>query len=309
MLTSLPTRPRYDEQLETYADALLREPARAPWIVHELAIQLRREKLNLQPAEWHTRIAQMRRHRLCALLHEDPLSHRAFSQPRGYQGDAELLDMIYSESYNGLCTDPSPLGREIFAYTIRCQAPEAVRRRKDLLATRLEMVCAENPRADILSVACGHLREVRDAKCMWARCGGRMVGLDQDPISVGEVRNSLGGIGVEGVCGTIRALFGGPLSRQRFDFIYSSGLYDYLDEPMARRLTERMLGMLTSNGRLLIANYAPGIADVGYMECFMGWTLVYRSPAQMMELLPQHSRGRASTSIIANGAVVVLELR
>lgn len=46
---------------------------------------------------------------------------------RGYQGDAELLDIIYSRDYRGCVTAPvTLLGAAIFDYTIRCHAPSAV---------------------------------------------------------------------------------------------------------------------------------------------------------------------------------------
>ena len=38
------------------------------------------------------------------LLHQDPLSARAYARPRGYQGDAELLDMIYTGDYRPFCS-------------------------------------------------------------------------------------------------------------------------------------------------------------------------------------------------------------
>ena len=35
--------------------------------------------------------------------------------------------------------------------------------------------------------------------------------------------------------------------------------------------------MLKENGRLLIANFMPSNPDMGYMEAFMGWELLYRT--------------------------------
>jgi hypothetical protein len=34
-------------------------------------------------------------HPVCRLLHQDPLTYRAFSKPRGYAGDAVMMDYIY----------------------------------------------------------------------------------------------------------------------------------------------------------------------------------------------------------------------
>ncbi len=70
----------------------------------------------------------------------------------------------------------------------------------------------------------------------------------------------------------------------RFDLIYSAGLYDYLSEPIARRLTQRLLGMLRSKGRLLIANFLPGGSGRGYQELFMDWPLIVRDAAELQAL-------------------------
>ncbi len=66
--------------------------------------------------------------------------------------------------------------------------------------------------------------------------------------------------------------------------IYSAGLYDYLPNGLARRLTRRLLQMLRPGGRLLVANFVPGGTGRGYMELFMDWSLILRNEAAMRAL-------------------------
>lgn len=41
----------------------------------------------------------------------------------------------------------------------------------------------------------------------------------------------------------------------------------------------------TAEGKLLIANFAPGIPDRGYMEAMMSWWLLYRNEEDMQALV------------------------
>jgi hypothetical protein len=56
-------------------------------------------------------------------------------------------------------------------------------------------------------------------------------------------------------------------------------------------LTRHLFSLLAPGGTLLIGNYVPGIFEAGYMEAFMRWHLVYRSPLELTRLcdvLPQN---------------------
>ena len=163
-----------------------------------LVSDLRALKREQAPREWNATVEECRTHSLRMLLHQDPLSARAYARPRGYQGDAELLDMIYTGDYRPFCSVPvTQLGDAIFRYTIQCKAPKAVRIRRDFLVTQIDEVCESIPSAHILSVACGHLREAEFSDSMQNLAFGRFVGLDQDPDSLKVVTQTCGALGVE----------------------------------------------------------------------------------------------------------------
>ena len=42
--------------------------------------------------------------------------------------------------------------------------------------------------------------------------------------------------------------------------------------------------MLGPGGRLLIANFTPATHDAAFMETFMDWRLIYRTPAEVRAL-------------------------
>jgi cyclopropane fatty-acyl-phospholipid synthase-like methyltransferase len=77
-----------------------------------------------------------------------------------------------------------------------------------------------------------------------------------------------------------------------FDFVYSAGLYDYLDQRLATRLTAKLFDYLRPEGRLLLANFHTNNHGTGFMEAFMDWWLIYRTDEQMLsvanEIHPAH---------------------
>lgn len=253
-----------------------------PGGIIDLCTTLCSARSQMNGAEWKGFVKRAREHPLCALLHKDPLTLRAFMQPRGYQGDAELLDLIYSKNPLSIGMDaPTGLGEKLFAHTIECGAPVAVRNRRKLLVTKMKEIGASTNRPDVLSVACGHMREIADILTELPSVLGTVVGLDQDERSLEVVRHELGNHGVEAIKGSVRQLLSGPLTTRRFDFIYSAGLFDYLEDRLCQALAASLFRMLKPGGTLLLANYLAGTPDVAYMEIYMDWWLRYRSSAEI----------------------------
>src|SRR5215210_1964384 len=56
-------------------------------------------------------------HPIREAAHDDPLTRRAFRKPRGYAGDAVVLDMIYYPDRVDL-SNVSVLGRHFFHFTV-----------------------------------------------------------------------------------------------------------------------------------------------------------------------------------------------
>ena len=70
--------------------------------------------------------------------------------------------------------------------------------------------------------------------------------------------------------------------------------------------------MLRTTGRLLIGNFTPSAKDVGYMEVYMGWYLLYRDDRDIRHLArPIPISEMADIEIVrdSTGAVIYLDLR
>ena len=234
--------------------------------------------------EWQACIRQCREHRLLEMIHEDPFTGRAYKKPRGYAGDAELIDLIYGPEDRCAKPEASPLGLNIYQYTSAAPAAEGVRARRGFIADLIDGQAALKPGLDILAVAAGHLREAAMTAAVRRRRLGRFVALDADAVSLEEVQRSYGSYGVETVAAPFSQLITGRVALGQFDLVYTTGLYDYLNVSTGRRLVRTMFDMLKPGGQLVVANFMPGIRDVGYMEAFMDWRLIYRTRHDMTDL-------------------------
>src|SRR5215472_1831923 len=118
------------------------------------------ERRRNDPQSWPAYARSCLKHPVCELLYEDPFTHRAFAKPRGYAGDAVMMDYIYGlgEALQA-ANDSTPLGRAIFRYLGTQPASNAVRYRRRLLASLIDHV-SDRGSSSVLAIAAGHLREV-----------------------------------------------------------------------------------------------------------------------------------------------------
>ena len=231
---------------------------------------------------------EFRTHPVFHILQSDPYSNYSFRHPRGYPGDAVLMDFIYG----GGCSTPllnsaTALGRSLYAQCSRNPAFPAIQGRRDLFARYIEAACRNHASSRILSVACGHLREGGVLRQPDLPRPARFVALDQDSDSLDVVAAELSGSGVECLRESAIRLLSNHFHIGEFDLIYSAGLYDYLSDEFSTRLLQALVRRLASRGTLLVANMLPGIPACGYMEAVMDWWLIYRTPAEMAGMAKQ----------------------
>ncbi|MBM7113600.1 class I SAM-dependent methyltransferase [Archangium primigenium] len=231
--------------------------------------------------EWHVFcLESTRAHPLRELLHQCPYSRHSYERPRGYAGDADLIDYVYEPRLTGA----PPLGQAIYRFLFEQTGPQSVRERRLILAREIDTIAERVKQPKVLSIACGHLREAELSRAVAERRVGQFLAVDQDQASLDEVaRRHVGGV-VRPVCDTVRSIVLGRTVFEPQDLIYTAGLYDYLSQCTAQRLTQRLFHMLRPGGRLVIANFALSTPDAGYLEAFMDWWLVYRDEAEMRGL-------------------------
>jgi len=221
------------------------------------------------PGDWQAIGEEARRHPLHGLLLESPFTRRAYDKPRGYAGDAVLMDLIYGLAPAG--SELSPLGGMLYGCEFDSPCFQSVRTRRAMLAREID------------AVASGHMREVEWSRA--ARSGAvTLTALDQDCDSLGCIERDYHHYPVATLRATVGDLLRRSLRLKDIDLAYAAGLYDYLEDDLARALTASLFRMLAPGGRLLIANFTPATYDAAFMETFMDWRLIYRTPAQIRAL-------------------------
>lgn len=258
---------------------------------------MHRVKKSMRPADWRASASVIAAHPVSAYLLQDPFTNWSHRKPRGYSGDAGLLDFVYGHpAVNAEVAATTDLGRSIYETTRNAPSCAAVRERLQILASYVDAAAERVEGAEILAVAAGHLRESALSTAADKGLLKRWVALDQDPRSIAEIESC--GIGcVQAMPGSVRDVIARPQRYGTFDLVYSAGLYDYLDHKVAVKMTQKCLQMLKPGGTYLFANFADDMPDDGYMESFMRWELILRSRDDMRRVIEDSSGAEHQSEI------------
>ena len=247
------------------------------------------------------------------LLHQDPLTERAYFKPRGFPGDAVLLDLFYGEDgVRPYVDEATPLGQEIYKYTSAGMAATALRRRKEILAKMIDQASDTRSETHVMTIGCGHLREAALSQALQQRRIERFLAVDRDADCLRVVREKWGPFGVETAESTLNELIAAVPDLGTFNLVYAAGPYDLLPRPAAIRLTNALFEATRSGGLLLVTNFLEGIKDVGYMDAFMDWRIHHRDAAEMFALsggLPEDEIADRRTFAEETGGIVFLAVR
>jgi extracellular factor (EF) 3-hydroxypalmitic acid methyl ester biosynthesis protein len=255
----------------------------------------------LTPAEWQSAATAFAADRVHALLLSDPYTAGAFRKSRGYAGDADTLDFVYR--FREAPPDTTELGRRLLQITTDVPIACAVRARTRYLSDRIAAVRAAKPDAVIVSIACGHMRELEGLEPETVS-SGRIYGLDHDEQTLVRLTRLHAGA-VTPRNASVRQMLAQAESVPRADLIYASGLFDYLDDRVAGLLIRRLRARLLPQGSLLVTNLTARNDEIGYMEAMMDWWMVYRDEEGLRRLACDDS-GTFRTCSLMNDRVACL---
>lgn len=255
---------------------------------------------------------------LLPLLYACPIHRRAYEKPQGYAGDYRLMELYFVSAGDGL------FGRFLHSVTRGYTLCRAVVGREALMRRAIQEV-AERPSTEparILSLAAGPAVEMR----RWLE-GSPVVNrpvelilLDQDPDAHETAHRELtrllvdrhrGQLPVTVTClhFSVRQILK-PQSEEEqqvvdrvlpnLDLVYCAGLYDYLPDRVATRLTNTMYSRLRSGGRMLMGNLMEAPDTTWITEYVLDWPLTYRTHESMVSLASELEPAPLRTSIASD---------
>jgi extracellular factor (EF) 3-hydroxypalmitic acid methyl ester biosynthesis protein len=226
-----------------------------------------------------------------------PWMQRARLKPLGYPGDYEVMNQVYSHHFSGSTLFAKALN---LAFT-STPAAEAVRARKDLLKRQLsEFLDSAPPGKElrILSIAAGPAQEIFELLQEREDIANplEIVLFDQDKRALSYSYARLkrittsrwpGLVKLVHLHDSIKRLLRGAgvfADQGAFDVIYACGLFDYLQLLTSVSLSKNLYSLIAPGGRLYIGNMVPTNPSRWFMELHLDWYLVYREPAELLDL-------------------------
>jgi extracellular factor (EF) 3-hydroxypalmitic acid methyl ester biosynthesis protein len=229
------------------------------------------------------------RQKLQAIIYQAPFSNRVYNKPLGYAGDYEMMNIIYRSM---------PEGETLFAkclhnYWVQQPAAQAVRNRAQYIKGKIKEHLKENNDATaFLSVACGPAKEWQELiqeKIMYKNLKVHL--LDQDELALKHSQRHM-----KDLCNrfgvnidfnyhnkAIKNIIVRGLD-DKYDMIYSAGLFDYFSDPVAQIAATKLYDALKPGGKLIIGNFNVENPNSIVMDLALDWHLIYRSKADLERL-------------------------
>ena len=212
-----------------------------------------------------------------------PFACRLQDWPRGYPGDFETIEWLYTASNKAA---PGTLGWAIESYALTSAIAQQHRNKVAFQANCVRETMARKADCRVLSVACGSSPDIRSIvssispMASFVLCDG-----DQDALDFSRRQLSALGGRCRFVHGMVPRVLGRVIADGPFDLVFAGGLFDYLPDRLAVRSLEIMrTKLLAPGGRLVFTNIAAGNPFRVWIEYPANWTLIERSEEDVRRL-------------------------
>ncbi len=265
---------------------------------------------------------------LMPLLMACPIHRRAYEKPLGYAGDYRLMELYFSREFAGEGLFGKFLHSVAQNYTLgrTVVARERVMRQ----AVRAAADAPGEVPVRVLALAAGPAIELRKflEETGPLRRPVELILLDQDRgahetahryLTRILLERRIPAVTVKCVHSSVRQLLKPQTAEDvqivgetlaNLDLVYSTGLYDYLPDPVAARLTSLLYSRLRAGGRLLLGNLVETPDTTWLIDYVCGWTLLYRTEDTMLRLATglTPSPARAKIARDSTGRCLLLDV-
>jgi extracellular factor (EF) 3-hydroxypalmitic acid methyl ester biosynthesis protein len=244
---------------------------------------------NTSQNEWPEVCAIIREHDFIDIMKLDPLSCRAITKPRGYDGDAVLLDMIY-----GVATPPvtDAMGVLINHWSFNFPLATSTRARGGMMARIIENAIREGENPIIATIGAGHFRELTFGDPQVLK-HATYIGVDSDLVTleVADAYCAAQGFFFSPVHININDVIRHSAKRvmaaangRQIDVVMAAGLYDYLNPRISAMLTKSLFKALAPGGTLVIVNIVKDAPSLGVVEALSNWWMFDRDERELRDV-------------------------
>lgn len=260
---------------------------------------------------------------LLALVSPCPMHRRAYEKPLGYAGDYRMMMLMLQEGYKGKNIYSRFLHHvsKNYSFGKMVKKRELTIRRVIRGAVSSGATSKDHP-LRILSLACGPAVELQNLIREIDKIDSpvELILIDQDEETMQYCHEAVSReilkrgvdfaskVNLNCLHLSVRQLLQpkGTLERefirkniQGVDLIYSIGLYDYLPQSIAKKLTRTLYRNLRPGGQLWLGNLAECPDTTWMMEHVLAWHLEYRTHETMLALAkglnPEPAQQRVAT--------------
>lgn len=199
------------------------------------------------------------------------------SKPYGYAGDFMIIDKIYKEQ---ITEDDRFVKWDIFWN--KHSAAKAVRNRKDYFLQIMREKLAHQNKFRLLDVASGPARDLAELyqNNSYPQLHTVCVDADKTAIEYAQKLNQTHQHNIEFIHKNIFRF----TSTQRFDLVWSAGLFDYFNADIFVKLLRKFISWTAPGGEVIIGNFSPSNPSRNYMELIGDWFLQHRSEDELIQL-------------------------
>jgi extracellular factor (EF) 3-hydroxypalmitic acid methyl ester biosynthesis protein len=263
------------------------------------------------------------RRQLHPLLLSAPFMHRIYAKPLGYAGDYEMIDMIIRND----CEGGSLFAKLLHMFILDQTPARSVRNRVDYFVDRFveetSRVIRLGRDANFFSLGCGPAREVQSFLAKHPVSDRtRFTLLDFNEETLRHTSQCLEDVKrqfhrrtpVKLIKKTVHYLLKanskpGP-GELGYDFIYCSGLYDYLSDRVCKALNTYLYDQLRPGGLLTVTNFDPSNPIRQIQEHLFDWFLIYRDGTQLAALAPEQAlEDHCTVTAEYTGCNIFLQIR